>query len=123
MNEDHLSRRGFFRRAAAAPAAAAGAVTGATRPPKGWVILELGWETNDEFSFVEGEHLHFKLYLSREEAEAKCRRLCEAFFAAESPQEFRADFEFYGCDPETATWDDLRAAGFPDPYCVQELDT
>ena len=119
MNLEPMSRRAFFGRAAAAPAAAA--VSRGPAPARAWVICEQGWEYNDEFTYPEGERVGDRVYFDRAEADRECRRRCEAFFAGESPQAFEADFAAYDGDRDTATWDDLRAAGFPDPHRVQEL--
>ena len=64
MTESDLSRRAFFRQAAIAPAAA---VVGPTpEPPQSaWLIVEVGWEHNDEFTFQEGEFPRKKLYYKR----------------------------------------------------------
>jgi hypothetical protein len=86
------------------------------------VITELRWEYNDEFTYPAGEFLRLNMFFDKESAEAECQRLCAGFFAAETPEEFQVDFEAFhlaGRDPATVTWDELRAAGFPDPYFVQ----
>lgn len=128
MTESDLSRRAFFRQAAIAPAAAiAGSVP--EPPQRAWLIVEVGWEHNDEFTFQEGEFPRKKLYYKREEAEAECRRLCEEFFQAQTPEEFEVDFVGFlwermakpGFDHRMVTWDELRKAGFPDPFHVLEV--
>lgn len=84
--------------------------------------MELGWEYNDEFTYPEGEFLRSNMFLNKASADAECERLCVEFFAAETPEGFEVDLEGYHLadrDPATVTWDELRAAGFPDPYFVQ----
>jgi hypothetical protein len=95
-------------------------------PQEAWVIMELGWQYNDEVTYPEGEFLRTKMFLDKGAAEAECQRLCAEFFAAESPEEFEADFESFHLadrDPSTITWDELRAAGFPDPFSVELVHT
>lgn len=129
MTHGALSRRAFFGQAAAAPAA--GLIPPSEKPRQAWIIVALGWEYNDEFSYHEGEHPQTQLFHEEEKAEAECRRLCEAFFAAETPAEFSVDFESYlpdritepDFDEESVTWAELRDAGFPNPYFVLKLTT
>lgn len=88
--------------------------------------MELDWEYNDEFTYSEGNSLRSQMYLDKAAADAECQRLCAEFFAAETPIEFDVDFEGYHFadrDPETTTWEELCAAGFPDPYFVQLVHT
>lgn len=122
MTAPNLSRRAFLGRTAAAPAAALSG-TRPTLPATGraWIIVELGWEYNDEAAWPEGQYPRTVIYRDKEEAEAECRRLQEAFFARQTPQEFEVDVASWDCDPETATWEELIAAGFPEPYYVQEM--
>ncbi len=89
------------------------------------MITELGWEEIDGYTYAEGESTHSRLFYDRAAAEAECRRLCEAFFAAWTPVEFKVDCEAYHQpgDDETVTWAELREAGFPDPYYVHQLHT
>lgn len=117
-----VSRRDFFQRAVSA--SAAGAVTSqAPQPPaRAWIIMAIYWQYNDEFSFEEGETACSNVYFDEQEAQTTCRKLCEEFFS-ESPDEFGVRWDIYEVDPDTATWDDLRQAGFPDPYYVKELTT
>jgi hypothetical protein len=123
-----VSRRGFFRQATGASAASAaqaiGVVTGQSpqAPPRAWIIMAVNWEYNDEFSFQEGEFACEKVYFDKQEADAACRALCETFFN-DSPESFGVWWDMYEVDPDTATWDDLRKAGFPEPYYVKELAT
>ncbi|MBI3864893.1 MAG: hypothetical protein HY290_23705 [Planctomycetia bacterium] len=119
---EQVSRRGFFRRAAGATAA--GAVTRqAPQPPlRAWIIMALHWQYNDEFSFEEGESADDRLFFDQEQADDACKKLCDEFFTS-SPQEFEPCWPAYDVDPDTATWDDLRSAGFPDPFYVKELST
>ena len=91
-------------------------------PQQAWVIMELGWEYNDEFTYPEGEFLRSNMFLNKARSGAECERLCAEFFAAETPEEFEVDLEGYHLadrDPATVTWDELCAAGFPDPYITQ----
>ena len=118
MNNSKLSRRQFFQHAAVAPLAAAGAPT--EKPDKAWIIVEVGWEYNDEFTYEQGESPRLIVYFNREEADAECKRLCDEFFAQQSPQEFPVYFECYEV-PDTASWEELLEAGFPDPFSVMEL--
>ena len=97
-------------------------------PQRAWVIVELGWEHNDEFTCAEGETPLTQLFFNKALADAECQRLCAEFFAAETPTEFEVDFaayldeaEHHGFDELTITWEGLRARGFPDPYYVLEL--
>jgi hypothetical protein len=119
--QDHCSRRQFFGRAAAAPFGIG--ASGGDRPTKGWIILAADWKYNDEFSYAtDGFHPLPRVFLTHVEAETDCRRLCDEFFSEQTPQDFEADFAFYDCDPDTATWDELREAGFPDPYTIEEVE-
>ncbi|MBS1983330.1 MAG: hypothetical protein JST16_04085 [Bdellovibrionales bacterium] len=88
--------------------------------------MELGWEYNDEFTYPDGEFLRSNMFLNKAAADAECERLCAAFFATQTPEEFEIDLEGYHLaarDPATVTWDEVRAAGFPDPYYVQLVHT
>ena len=129
MSSPHipLSRRGFFGRMAAAPAAAI--VPAEEKPRQAWILVSLSWEYNDEFSYPEGEYPESRLFYDRADADAECRRRCDEFFAAQTPAEFEVQFELYLADrlqhPEfdedAVTWAELQAAGFPDPYYILEL--
>ena len=97
-------------------------------PQRAWVIVELGWEYNDEFTYAEGEVPRTTLFFDQALADAECQRLCAGFFAAETPAEFEVDFASYfdeaehrGFEERTVTWETLRERGFPDPYYVLEL--
>lgn len=106
--------------------AAAAPAQEAPPPQQAWVIMELGWEYNDEFTYPEGEFLRTKMFLDKASAEAECQRLCAEFFAAETPDEFEVDYECFHLaerDPSTVTWDELRVAGFLDPFSVQLVHT
>lgn len=90
------------------------------------MIMELGWEYNDEFTYPEGEFLRSNMFLNKATADGECQRLCAEFFATQTPEEFEVDLEGYhlaGRDPTTVTWEELRAAGFPDPYYVHLVHT
>lgn len=123
---EKLTRRMFFRRGASAPVA--GLLKEADRPQKAWIIVELGWEYNDEFTYQEGEYPLPKVYFDRQEADRECARRCREFFAAQTPEEFEVDFDQYrpdlppGATPQSVTWEQLREAGFKQPYIVQEME-
>lgn len=118
MSGNAISRRDLFLMAAAGPLAAAPAPL---KPAQAWIIVEQGWEYNDEVSYPEGEYVQPQLFYDQAAAQAHCQHLCEEFFGEQTPLEFEVDFEAYGCDIETATWADLLQAGFPPPYRLQEL--
>ena len=97
-------------------------------PQRAWLIVELGWEHNDEFTSAEGEYPRTQLFFDKALADIECQRLSAEFFAAETPTEFEVDFEAYldeaehhSFDEHAVTWEGLRARGFPDPYYVLEL--
>lgn len=125
---ESVSRRGFFGHAVGATAAGIGQAIGGAAghgihsPPQAWIIMCLAWQYDDEYSFQEGEFACGKVYFNKPEAETDCRALCETFFQ-ESPEEFGVRWDEYALDPDTATWADLREAGFPDPYYVMELES
>lgn len=123
MPPQNLSRRAFFGQLGAG--AAGGALPPAALPPKAWIVVARGWETNDEFTYPEGEYPQQQVYFDWESADAACKRLCDEFFAAETPVEFHIDWETYGPpdyeNEATVTWDQVLAMGFPDPYFVLEL--
>lgn len=122
MSSPLVSRRGFFRHAAGSAAAGAAAGQAGPSPPpsRAWTILGINWEYNDEFCFEAGEFIEPKVYFDEQEALAACQKLTAEFFG-QSPQEFEPCWQAYEVDPATATWDDLRREGFPDPYYVKEL--
>ena len=98
----------------------------ATRfPERAWIILEQGWEHNDEFFVPGGELAHLQLYYCESEAAAECLRLAEEFFATEPPTDYRDEMESYLApdtyDSEEVTWEQLRAAGYRGPFRVQAL--
>jgi hypothetical protein len=117
------SRRNFFRRWPAAAAAALWGQPATTAlPTRAWIILECGWEHDDEYAYQSGYYPESQVYFDQEAAAAECRRLCAAFFAAQTPQEFNVDFGAHpDIDEETATWDALLQDGFPAPFTVEEL--
>lgn len=97
-------------------------------PQRAWVIVELGWEHNDEFTYAEGETPLTQLFFDKGLADAECERLCAEFFAAETPSDFEVDFAAYlnegdhqDFDELGITWETLRERDFPDPYYVLEL--
>jgi hypothetical protein len=117
MSRTDVSRRGFVQTVACADTRLA-----APLPRRAWTILGVNWEYNDEFCYEAGAFLEPKMYFDEQEAIAACQKLCAEFFV-QSPQEFEPCWIAYEVDPDTATWDDLRQAGFPDPYSVKELKT
>ena len=97
-------------------------------PQRAWVIVELGWQYNDEFTYADGEVPRTTLFFDQALADAECRHLCAGFFTAETPTEFEVDFASYfdeaehcGFEERAVTWEALRERGFPDPYYVLEL--
>lgn len=97
-------------------------------PQRAWLIVELGWEHNDEFTSPEGETPLTQLFFDKTLADTECQRLSAEFFAAETPTEFEVDFAAYldeaehqSFDELAITWKGLRSRGFPDPYYVLEL--
>lgn len=121
-----ISRRGFFGQAVAG--ATLGQVNSPPPPRKAWTIVALGWEYNDEFTYQAGEYPRDDIYFDRAAADAECQRLCDEFFAAQTPEEFELDWDSYRdglpeerADADDLTWDELREAGFADPYYVLEL--
>jgi len=121
-----VSRRGFLQCGGAVTGGAvrtpaADSVHAASIPRRAWTIVGINWEYNDEFCYEAGEFLEPKVYFDEAEAHAGCRKLCDEFFA-QSPQEFEPCWQAYDVDCETATWDELRQAGFPDPFSVKELE-
>lgn len=121
MSNPRVSRRGFFRQAASTTVVGA-AQTAAALPARAWVIVGVNWEFNDEWQYEAGECLEPQVYFDEQKAKDACKKLNEAFFAEQDPQEFQVDWNVYEVDdPDEATWDDVREAGFSDPYCVREL--
>jgi len=99
-------------------------------PQRAWVIAEVGWEYNDEFTYAEGAFPRTQLFFEKALADTECQRLCAEFFAAETPAEFEVDYATYfdettsgDFDEHAVTWEALRERGFPDPYYVLELDS
>ena len=126
MTVPPISRRGFFGQAAAG--ATLGQVTSPPPPTQAWIIVALGWEYNDEFTYQVGEYPRDDIYFDRATADAACQRLCDEFYAAQTPEEFELDWDSYRdelpeerMDAADVTWEELRAAGFPDPYYVMKL--
>lgn len=127
-----VSRRRFFAHIVTAGAGGLARLMATAVPSQqglsqqAWVIMERGWEYNDEFTYSEGEFLRSNMFLSKAAADAECERLCAEFFVAETPEQFEVDLEGYhlaGRDPATVTWEELRTAGFPDPYYVHLVHT
>jgi hypothetical protein len=86
---NQISRRAFLGQAAVTPAT--GIAEATARPKEAWVILATNWRYNDEYTYAEGEEVLPKVYFDRQEAEAECRRLCEQFFAGQTPLDFEVD--------------------------------
>lgn len=126
MPRNEASRRRFIRSAVGAAASSAALTVGAAAslaaqlPRRAWTILGVNWDYNDEFCYEAGEFIEPTVYFDEQEAIAACRKLCAEFFG-QSPQEFEPCWDAYEVDPDSATWDDLRQAGFPDPFYVKEL--
>lgn len=91
-------------------------------PHRAWIIVGLHWEFNDEFSIPAGESTGDKVYFDEQAAQDACRALTDAFFQ-ETPGEFGVCWDEFDLDPEVATWDDLRRAGFPEPFFLKELES
>ena len=77
-------------------------------------------------SFPEGQSPLGQIYYDRAQADAECQRLCAAFYARATPEEFEVDLTDYpdfdpDSDESAITWEDLRAAGYPPPFTVQRL--
>ena len=121
-----MTRRSFFGRAAVAPVAGMAATP--ELPKQAWVIVTPNWQYNDEYTYAEGEDVLPKVYFDQHEAEAECQRRCRQFFTTQTPQDFEVCFELYrdgfpeDATEETVTWEQLRNAGFPQPYWVKELE-
>lgn len=126
MPREPISRRKFFGQAAVVPAVG---LAPTEIPRRAWILVAQGWEYNDEFAFPEGEYPQTRLYYDRAEAEAECRRQCDVFDAAQTPDEFEIDWEVWLPDrfddpdfsEESVTWEAVRDAGFPAPFYVLEL--
>ncbi|HUQ69132.1 MAG TPA: twin-arginine translocation signal domain-containing protein [Planctomycetaceae bacterium] len=120
-----LSRRGFL--GLVGSAAAAPMPVAPPSPARAWIILARNWVYNDEISYPDGTSPRTAVFYDQTQAEAECRRLCEAFYAEQTPEEFEPDwheyFPDYGrdFDESAVTWEQMRDAGFPEPYLVQEL--
>ena len=129
MNSNDLSRRGFL--STAVGAGATGIIPASESPQqfpeRAWIIMEQRWQYSDEFYLADGGCARLTLFYSKDEAAAECRRLCEEFFATESPEEYSDEMESYldsdSYDPAEVTWDQLRDAGYEGPYRVEELRT
>lgn len=123
MSRNAVSRRGFFNQVAGAVAAPIAAVTPATTTTKVWVIVGLNWEYNDEWTYQEGESPLPQVYFDEDVANAECQRMCDEFFASQSPHDFEVDWnglELDEDDDEQNTWGAVCDAGFPNPYYVME---
>ncbi len=123
-----ITRRGFFGQAVAG--ATLRSASSPPTPSQAWIIVALGWEYNDEFTYPSGESPREEVYFDRAAAATECQRLCAEFFAAQTPEEFELDWDAYRdelpedrADATDITWDELRAVGFPEPYYVLELTT
>jgi hypothetical protein len=121
-----VSRREFFARLVGlgVPATIPAVPPVIAVPEQAWVIVELGWESMDDYVYPHGEFTRDRFFSDRSEAEAECRRLCNAFFAAQTPAEFAVDCEGYFSEPRdnhTVTWTELCKAGFPYPFYVCQL--
>lgn len=120
-----FSRREFFGQA---PAGAVATLIAAEPPPRAWIIMQQGWEHNDEYSYTSGELAHSTLYYDRTAAEAACQKLNDEFYANETPTEFDLDWFLYfpqglpaGQMEEDVTWDHVINAGWDDIYFLREL--
>lgn len=121
-----MNRRGFFGQTVAGTASG---MLSAGPPRQAWIVVAVGWEYDDEFHYPEGQYPQPRLFYDRTEADTECRRLCGAFFAEQTPEDFEIDWSLYspdrasepGFDESSVTWDEVRALGFPDPYFVLEL--
>lgn len=129
MISNEVSRRGFL--STAVGVGATGAISASESPhqspERAWIIMEQRWHYNDEYYLADGGCAQLTLYYSQDEAAAECRRLCEEFFATESPEDFRDELESYldpdSGEPSEVTWDQLLDAGYAGPYHVLELHT
>lgn len=97
-------------------------------PPRAWIILRQEWEYNDEWTYPVGETAMTDLYYDQAAAEAACRKLNEEFYAHQTPAEFEVDLSNYfpeglseGKSETDITWEELQAAGWPDPFLLQQL--
>ncbi len=95
-------------------------------PRQVWILLGTEWEYNDELTFAVGTSPEPTWYPTAAAAEAACARRNLQFFTVDypTPADFEPDWDAYGGppdDPAAVTWDDLRAAGFSDPYTVGVL--
>ncbi len=123
-----LSRRAFFGQATVGSAAAAMTVA-VPPPPRAWIIVWIDWQYNDEYSYAEGTSVSTELHYDRAGADAACQKHCDQFFTVDypTPADFEPDWHAYDLsgdpdfDEDTVTWEQLRAAGFPDPFFVMEL--
>jgi len=131
MPFDSFSRRNFFRRAAGAAALGSRASPDISAlPQEAWIIVARNWEYNDEFTYEAGESALAKVYFSLGDAQAECLRLCDEFFAGQTPTDFEADFCLYlpeqsgspEFDESAVSWDELRDGSFPDPFYVQPME-
>lgn len=121
MSNPLVSRRKFFQQATSTTVVGA-AQTAAALPTKAWVIVGTNWEFNDEWHYEAGECLDPQLYFDEQQAKDACRKLNAAFYAEQTPQKFQVNWNAYEVDnPDEATWAEVRAAGFSDPYYVREL--
>jgi hypothetical protein len=121
-----FSRRAFLGSAAAAPVVPlAGDRQVEVKTEKSrtaWAIMETSWDNRDEYTYAEGAEQLVKVYYDKGKAEAALVGLKAAFFAEypDPDADFRANFWEFDLD-ETATWEELLAAGHPEPYYLQEI--
>jgi len=90
--------------------------------------MQHGWEHNDEISYASGELAHATLYYAQDAAETACQQLNDEFYAEQTPAEFDLDWQLYfpdgwpdELDVDAVTWDQVKAAGWSDPYFLREL--
>lgn len=83
-----------------------------------FVILGADWEYNDEYNYkTDGTHITGDVfYTNRAKADAECSRLNQVWYDGHDPEAYNNEACEEGC-----TWEDLKAAGFTDPYKVEEL--
>ena len=120
-----LSRREFFGQA---PACAVATLIATEPPPRAWIVMQQGWEHNDEFSYASGELAHSTLYYDQASAEAACQTLNDEFYAQQTPAEFDVEwYEYFphglpdGLTEDEVTWDRLKEEGWADIYFLREL--
>ncbi len=95
-------------------------------PQRVWILLGTEWENNDELTYAVGTSPEPVWYPTADAAHVACARRNHQFYTVDypTPADFEPDWDDYGGppdDPTAVTWDELRAAGFSDPYTVGEL--